>query len=95
MKVRESSPRARVSASRRRVCALEKVADGVLGLTGDGGGADGKQNNEAETMVLTSRWFASCNGEEKWLVLRAVAMWSWARACTTAVEGSRDGDFTR
>jgi hypothetical protein len=85
--VRESSPRARALAGRQRVCALEKVTDGVLGLTGDGGGA--------ETMVVMSRWFASCNGEEKWLELCAVAMWSWARACTTAVEGSRDGDFTR
>jgi hypothetical protein len=93
--VRESSPRARVLAGHRWVCALENVADGVLGLTGDGGGADGKQNDEAEMMVVTSRWFTSCNGEEKWLELRAVAMWSCAWACTAAAEGSRDGDFTR
>jgi hypothetical protein len=95
MKVRDSSPRARVPAGRRRVCALEKVTDGVLGLPGDDGGADGKKNIEANTMVVTSRWFASSNGEEKWLELRAMAMWSWARACTAAAEGSRDGDFTR
>jgi hypothetical protein len=93
--VRESSPQGRVPAGRRRVCALENVADGVLGLIGDGGGADGKRNNEAETMVVTSRWFTSCNGEEKWLELRAVVMWSCARACMMAAEGSRDGDFTR
>jgi hypothetical protein len=95
MKVRESSPWARVPAGHRRVCALEKVADGVLGLPGDGGGADGKKNGEADTMVVTLRWFASCNGEEKWLELHAVTIWSWARACTAAAEGSRDGDFTR
>jgi hypothetical protein len=46
-----------------------KITDGVLGPPGDGGDVDGKKSDKVETMVVTPRSFASCNGEAIWLEL--------------------------
>jgi hypothetical protein len=40
-----------------------KIANGVMGPLGDGEDADRKKSDEEETMVVTPRSFASCNGE--------------------------------
>jgi hypothetical protein len=40
-----------------------KIADNVLGPLGASGDVDGKKSDEVETMVVTPRSFASCNGE--------------------------------
>jgi hypothetical protein len=76
-----------------------KIADGVLGPPSDGGDADGKKSDEVETMVVTPRSFASCNGEAMQLELTVWhgqdgyddERWFWVTIALPEDENNRGG----
>jgi hypothetical protein len=59
----ERAHRVGFPASRRRVCALEKVADDVQGLPGEEGDADEEQSDKVETFLWSTSSVVARNNE--------------------------------